>query len=419
MAEAKTRIVVLGGGFGGIYAAHGLERACRRFATVEITLVSRHNYFLFIPMLHEAATGAIEPRHVAQAVRRAFRGRHLRFVKADVQAVNLAERKIETSSGVLGYDYLVLALGSTTNLFGLDGSQPHVFELKDLSDARRLHHHIVEMFEQAELQKDRLLRRDLLTFVVAGAGPTGVELAAEIHDFIHHTVVKDHPDIAFEEVDVYLVELAERILPGLDESLSKAAEKKLKGKKIKLLLKTRISQITSDGVQLDGSREIATRTLVWTAGVKANPVVEKLPVERDRMGRIVVNEYLEVVGWPAVYAIGDNAHCLDEVTQKPFPPTAQVAVRQGIRVAQNIAAAIRQDKGQPFRHISWAGLVSLGRRSALVEFFGFKIYGLLALLIWRVIYLSKLPGGQNKIMVALDWVLGLFFERNTAQTEID
>ncbi|MDP2728542.1 MAG: FAD-dependent oxidoreductase, partial [Dehalococcoidia bacterium] len=191
-----TRVLILGGGFAGINAAAGLVKAMGKDQGVEISLVRRHNYFLFIPMLHEAATGAVEPRHVAQPIRRAFRGRGLSFHKGEVQAIDLQSRRVQIDNGSLDFDYLVIALGSDTNFFGLESSKPHVFELKDLLDARTLHYHILEMFERAAYQEDPQARKPYLTFVVAGAGPTGVELVAEIHDFVHHTVLRDYPSLS-------------------------------------------------------------------------------------------------------------------------------------------------------------------------------------------------------------------------------
>ncbi|MDP2937154.1 MAG: NAD(P)/FAD-dependent oxidoreductase [Dehalococcoidia bacterium] len=413
----KTRVLVLGGGFAGINATANLARALGRNQQVEIWLVSRHNYFLFIPMLHEAATGAVEPRHVAQPVRRAFRGKGISFLKSEVQGIDLEGRRVQTDHGPMEYDYLVLGLGSDTNFFGLDAAKPHVFELKNLADARKLHYHILEMFERAATLDDPPLRRASLTFVVAGAGPTGVELVAEIHDFVHHTVLRDYPGLSLQDVEINLVEMADRVLPGLEEPLSRVAMDRLKSKRINLLLGTRISRITDGGLELNGDREVETRTLVWTAGVRASPVVSGLPVERDRMGRVIVNQFLQAPEYPNVYVIGDSANCTDPVTKKPFPPTAQVAVRGGAHAAQNIAAAIRGGQPRPFEHVSWAGLVSLGANAAIVDFSGFRIYGRLASFIWRLVYLTKLPGRQNKVLVALDWLLSLFFERDTAQSE--
>ncbi len=412
-----NKVVVLGGGFAGIAAAAGLVKSLGRSRGVEISLVSRHNYFLFIPMLHEAATGAVEPRHVAQPIRRAFRGRGLSFVKGEVKAIDLEGRRVETDQGALDFEYLVLSLGSDTNFFGLDAAKPHVFELKDLADARNLHDHILEMFERAASQEDAAARKRYLTFIVAGAGPTGVELVAEIHDFVHHTVLRDYPARSLQDVEISLVEMADRVLPGLDQRLSRVALAKLQAKRINLLLGTRISRITDTGLELNGEREVGTHTLVWTAGVKASPMLAALPVERDRMGRVVVNQLLQVPGYAGVYVAGDSASCQDPATQKPFPPTAQVAIREGEHVARNITAAIRGGQPSPFKHVSWAGLVSLGANAAIVDFSGFRIYGRLASFMWRVVYLTKLPGRQSKVLVALDWLLSLFFERNTAQSE--
>jgi NADH dehydrogenase len=413
--QGKTRIVILGAGFAGINAALELQKELGDRPDIDITLVDKHNYFLFIPMLHEAATGLIEPRHVAQPIRRTLRGGNVRFVEADVQSIDLEAKTVLTSLEPLEYDHLVMAMGSVTNFFGLDSSAPHVFELKDLADATTVHNQIVGMFEQASAETSAEERKRLLTFVVAGAGPTGIELALEVHDFIHESLIKDYPDLDPAEVKVTVIEALARVLPSLDEDLAKVARRALAIKRIDTRLNTRITKIVEEGLEINGNEIIRTPTLIWTAGVRANPVVAALPVEKDRGGRVVVNQYLEVEDHPGIYAIGDDASCMNPKTQKPHPPTAQIAVREGKWLAEQIARKINHQSLQPFQGSSVGGLVSLGSRDALVDLYGVKLHGPGAWLIWRVIYLNKLPGWQNRTLVAMDWLFSLFFERSSSQ----
>jgi NADH dehydrogenase len=408
------RIVVLGTGFGGLYAALYLGQAFRRAPDVEIHLIGEHNYFLFMPMLHEAATGGLEPRHVALPVRRMLRKLPVRFHMAQVLAIDLEARQVETSRQTLDYDCLIVALGSTTNFFGLVGVETSALVLKNMADAIAIHNQIIACFERANGEPDPDRRRQMLTFVVAGAGPTGVELAAEIRGLAHGALQQDYPGVSLSDVRVVIVEAMDRILPGFDDYTVAQAIKYFESKGIELLLGGPITTAGEAGVQVRGHGFIPADTVIWTAGVAADPAAAALPAEKDRGGRLVVEPTLELPRHPGIYAIGDNASCLNPHSDRPYPPTAQVALRQAKHVAQNVVAALRDGEQKPFTFKPLGGLISLGERRAVVQFGKLRLSGILAWLMWRGFYLMRLPGWGNKLRVAVDWFLDLFVKRNTA-----
>lgn len=410
----SKRIVVLGTGFGGLYAAFYLGRMLRREPGVEIHLVGEHNYFLFMPMLHEAATGGLEPRHVALPVRRMLRKLPVRFHLAQVLAIDLAARRVKTSRQALDYDYLILALGSTTNFFGLVGVETNALVLKNVADAVAIHTQIIACFERANEAPDPDRRRQMLTFVVAGAGPTGVELAAEIRDLTYRALRHDYAGLDPAEVRVVVVEATAHILPGFDDYTAAKAVARLQAKGIELLLGGPITTAGEAGVQVRGHGFVSADTIIWTAGVTAAPAVAVLPVEKDRGGRLVVAPTLELPGCPGVYAIGDDASCLNPHTGRPYPPTAQVALRQARHAAANVVAALRGEAPRPFTFKPLGGLVSLGEHYAVAQIGRLRLSGILAWLMWRGFYLLRLPGWGNKLRVAMDWALDLIVERNTA-----
>ena len=412
--RASRRIVVLGTGFGGLYAALYLGRALRREPGVEIHLAGEHNYFLFMPILHEVATGGLEPRHVALPVRRILRKLPVRFHMAEVLSIDLGDRRVRMSRQTLDYDYLIIALGSTTNFFGLVGVETSALVLKNMADAVAIYNQIIACFERANGEPDPDRRRQMLAFVVAGAGPTGIELAAEIHDLAHTVLCHDYPRIDPTEVRVVVVEATDRILPGFDDYTAMQAVRQLKCKGIELLLGGPITTAGEAGVQVRGHGFISTHTVIWTAGVAAVLAAAALAVEKDRGGRLLVTPTLELPGHPGVYAIGDNASCPNPHSDRPYPPTAQVALRQAEHVAANVVAALRQEGQKPFTFKPLGGLISLGGHYAVVQFGKLRLSGMMAWLMWRGFYLLRLPGWENKLRVAVDWVLDFFVRQNTA-----
>jgi len=410
-----TRIVIIGGGFADLYAALELEQAFARDDGVEITLVDRDNFLLFTPMLAEVVSGSIEARHIVSPLRAFFR--KVRFQDSAVETIDV-ERKVLTASHCprcepyeLAYDHLVLAQGARTNFFGLPGVAVHAFPMKTLADALGLHNHVIDVLEHADIEPNPERRRPLCTVVVAGGGFAGVETIAELNDFTRRAQ-RFYSHIRHEELRMVLVHPGERLMPEINPQLAAYAQQQLTRRRIMVRLKTKIVRASADAVELSGGTVIPSHTLVWTAGTSAHPLIAGLPCRRDERGRLFVNELLEVLDCPGVWALGDCAHIPDAKTGQPHPPTAQHAVREGRHAGRNIAAAVRGETKQPFAFATLGQLVPLGRRSAVADILGWRFHGFFAWWLWRTVYLWKLPGLERKVRVALDWTLDLVFPRD-------
>jgi NADH:ubiquinone reductase (H+-translocating) len=413
--EPTRRIVVLGAGFGGLYAAMRMANAFWDDPTTEVLLIDRQNYHLFTPMLTLVAGSAVEPRHVAFPVRRLLRDHHMNFRRAVVTGIDLDQHLVKTESGEVSYDRLVIALGSVANFFGMDDIGKYGFAFKTANDAIDIRNHIVDCFEQASITQDRALRQELLTFVIVGGGPTGVELAASLHDFIHHTLIEEYPNLSFErEVRILLFEMASRVLPNLEDELARVAARMLRRKSVDLRMNTAISAVSERSVTTKSGEVIPTRTLVWVAGVQANPVVAGLALEKGRGGAMVVDECLRVPNHTGVYALGDNAAYTDPETGKLLPADAKVAIQQAISVGDNVTRELRGEEPVPFKYRRFGDMISLGTNAAVANVLGVKLTGRAAWLLWRTFYLGRLQGTESKFRVIGDWALGTFFEPYTA-----
>lgn len=411
------RIVILGAGFGGLFTALELDRRLREETEVEVRLLDARNFHLFSPMLHEVTSGIIEPRHVVWPIRALSGKTRLTFETREIRSIDLEGRRVLTDSGEVAYDYLVIALGSVTNYFGVRGAQEKAFTFKTLKDAVMLKNHILEMFERAVLERDPDRRRKLLTFALVGAGCTGVELATEIDGLARKTLVRHYPHLDVREVRIVLAEASGRIIPCVSDRLADLGLEKLRRKRIEVRLHSPVVRVSGGAVELADGDIIPTETVIWTAGVKANPVVEKLPVEKDKLGRVVVDEYLEVPAFPGVFAIGDCAHCRDPRLQDALPPTAQVAIQQAHCVVDNIVKDLNGQCKEPFVYRHRGDLVSLGAGDGVGEIAGVRFSGLPAWLLWRSVFLVKLFGWKNRIRVALDWIISSLFQRDLAKLE--
>jgi NADH dehydrogenase len=413
--EQTTRIVIIGGGFAGTAIALRLERKFRRERSVEITLIDTENYFTFTPLLPEVPSGSIQPKHIVFPLRALLKRTVVR--QAEVKAIDLEHRTVTAAHcGACGnytvpFDQLVLALGSVPNYFGLLGVAENALTMKSLADATALHAHVIDKLEHADLQSDPAARRQLLTFVVAGGGFAGVETLAELNDFVRGAG-RFYPQVAPEEIRMILIHSGDRILPEVSESLSSYALRKLRSRGVEVLLKTRVKACSRNKIHLSNGAEIDAHTFVWAAGTAPSPVLDLLSVPRGKSGRVEADATMAVKGRPGVWAVGDSATIPDVVTGGTCPPTAQYALRQGRRLADNIAAAIRGEEPKPFRFKALGLLAGLGRRSAVAEIFGLKFSGFIAWWLWRTIYLMKLPGFERKLRVAIDWTLDLFFARD-------
>ncbi len=416
---SKKKIIILGGGFGGLYVATELEKCLAADPEVEVTLINRENFFLFTPMLHEVAASDLDLSNIVNPVRKLLRRVH--FFAGDVESVEFASKTVTVSHGTdhhhheLDYDYLVVALGSITNFFNLPGLEERALTMKSLGDAIHLRNRLIEFLEEADTECARDVREPLMTFVVAGGGFAGVETIAGINDFVREAL-KFYPNLTHDVVRMVLVHPGPVILPELGEKLGSYAQQKLAQRGVEIRVNTKVTGVSDDAVELSDGSRIRSKTLVWTAGTSPNMLLAKLPCKKER-GRLHVNEYLEVPDWPGVWALGDCALVPDLTTGQHCPPTAQHALREGKVVARNIAAEIRGGRKKPFSFATVGQLAAIGRRTGVARILGVNFSGFIAWFLWRTIYLSKLPRFEKKLRVALDWSLDLLFSKDLVQFE--
>ena len=419
--EVKTHVVILGGGFAGVTAAINLEKEFRADPTVAFTLVSETNALLFTPMLAEVAASSLEPTHISTPLRSSFR--RTSVVRSQVSGIDLANRRVQLSDReeTLPYDHLVLALGAVSRVPPGDGIAEHALEFKALADAIRIRNHVIDAFDRADAERDEAKRRALLTFVVAGGGFSGAELVGGLNDFARG-MLADYPNLPPEELRIVLVHSRDRILPELSASLADYALERMRARGVTFELNARLSVARPGGVTLKRKEpepaefEIATETIVWTAGAVPNPLLQELAIERDKRGEVVVEDTLRVKGNAGVWALGDCAVVPNAKTGKPCPPTAQFAIREARTLAGNIRAAIKGEPLKPFHFDSLGTLCVVGHHTACAEIKGVKFSGFFAWFLWRTLYLSKLPGLERKVRVLADWTIELFFPRDIVQT---
>jgi NADH:ubiquinone reductase (H+-translocating) len=414
-----TKIVIAGGGFAGLYAAMHFEKRLARRADVEVTLISRENFILFTPMLHEVAAGDLYPGDIVNPLRRILR--HVRFIEADVDAIDLYARRVHCAGGVADqelefeFDHLLLTLGSETNFFNMYGVRDWSVTMKSLSDAALLRNRMVALLEEASLQSDEAARRQLLTFVTAGGGFSGTETTGAVNDFVRETVGY-YPQLREELIRLVVVHPGNFILPELGEELGRYAERKLRERKVEVIKGPRVANYDGAVVTLSDGTSIPTATLIWTAGVKPSPVIASLPCQKER-GRLLVNEDMSVPGVSGLWAAGDCAAIPDvkSGTGKFYPPTAQHALREGVVIAKNIEATILGRLPKPFRFKMLGMLASIGHHTGVAMVFGIKFSGFFAWWFWRSVYLMKLPRLAKKLRVMSSWTLDIFFGQEIEQ----
>jgi NADH:ubiquinone reductase (H+-translocating) len=425
----KTRVVILGGGFAGMHTAECLEEQFRTHPDVELTLVSETNALLFTPMLAEVAGSSLEPTHISTPLRSALH--RTEFIRGRIAKIDLDNRRVSLSTEraaevvpcdrEISYDHLVFALGAVSNYLGMANLQKFSFNFKSLLDAIRIRNHVIEMFERADREPDAAQRRALLTFVIAGGGFAGAELAGALNDYAHG-ILADYPKLCRKDLSVILVHSRDRILPELSDSLGRYAQERMEARGVIFRLNTRLTDAGPGKVTLSDG-EIRAETLVWTAGTAPNPLVQSLPLEKDKRRALVVERTLAIPGKAGLWALGDCAAVVDARTEQPCPPTAQFALREARILARNIRAQIEGRALTPFHFDSLGSLCVVGHQTACAELTvpfarskSMRFSGLLAWLMWRGIYLSKLPGLERKIRVLTDWVVELFFPRDIVQT---
>jgi NADH:ubiquinone reductase (H+-translocating) len=463
------RILILGGGFAGVEVLRRLQDRFQNDVSVDITMVSKDNFFLFTPMLHEVASGMIETRHIVTPIR-AFCNR-AKFYAARVESIDLKNRQItiesptftsftpiaatsgttiidreesaytdpsvlskvkrdeEEQKDKLSYDYLVIALGSETKFFGMADIEEHAFTIKSWNDAIIIRNHVIHKLEQAELvlrqqpydynnilnSHEKNKTESLLTFIIVGGGFAGVETAGELNDFLRDAVNDYYHNIEPKDIQVIIIQSGNRLLPEMSEELAEFAMQKLIKSGVKVILNARVIGATANSVKLKDGRTISTNTIIWSGGVASNPITEELPCEHDKKsGRIVVDKSLEVQGYPGVFAIGDCAFIIDPNTGNPYPPTAQHAIREGTVVANNTISLIegKAENKKVFDYKTKGMMASIGKRNGIGSILGLEVQGFIAWWIWRTYYLANLPTSQKKIRVMADWTLDIFFKRD-------
>ncbi len=414
---AKHRILILGGGFGGLYTALELERLLKDDADTKITLVNRDNFFLFTPMLHEVAASDLDLTNIVNPVRKLLR--KTQFFQGDVEAIDLERRTVTVAHGFdhhtheLEYDQLVLGMGSTTNFFKLPGLEKNALTMKTLEDAVHLRNRLIAILEEADPDCSAAVRHPLLTILVAGGGFAGVETIAALNDFLH-AAVHFYANLRRHQIRVVLVHPGPFILPELGESLGRYAQKKLEERGVEVRLNTRLTGYDGLLATLSDGEVITCKTLVWTAGTTPSALLNGLPCEKQR-GRLLVDETLAVPQRPGVWAIGDCALIPDRKRGGYCPPTAQHALREGRVLAHNIVMAMRGGRTKAFSFSTIGQLAAIGRRTGVANILGVNFSGFIAWWLWRTIYLSKLPRFEKKVRVALDWTLDLLFSKDLVQ----
>lgn len=446
-AHEGKRILILGGGFGGVYCAKQLERLMAKYRLdFQITLVSRQNFFVFTPMLPQIVSGMIESNHVVVPIRQILRS--TRFYEANVQSIDAINKKVHIRTGggndntaaggfetgpnihsrpdmasdlILEYDRLVVCLGSDTNFMHMPEIEDRVFVLKSLKDALIFRNHIIDMLERADIETDEVRRRQMLNFVIVGGGLSGVETAAELNQFLSD-VIKYYPNLraghSGTAPKVIVVQSRDRLLPEVNSKLAEYTTRRLKKDGISVILNSRVTDVTKDcAAILDKESRVKStipaETVLWTAGVSPNSIIASIPCEKPSSGRLPVDGHLRVQGHKDVWAVGDCAYIADEKNGEQFPPTAQHAIREAELVAKNLVASLTQERHFKLKKFEYSGkgqMAIIGRRAAIANVGGVNIAGFAAWCIWRAVYLAKVPMFKKQMRIAFDWTIDLFFD---------
>lgn len=424
MTERKKKILVLGGGFAGVECARRLESYFGDDPDIELTLVSESNFLLFTPMLPQVASGMIETRHIVIPIRSIckktiFYEERVKNMDPYGKVVTLWGTQSKRSISI-SYDFLVIALGSETNFFGLGDVKRNAYTMKTLDDAVLLRNQIIDMLEHAENESDPILRRKLLTFVVVGGGFAGIETAGELLDLLVDAK-KHYPHINRDDVRVVVLEAGPAILPGFSKKLVEFAHEKLKNGGIEIMLSAAVTGFDGDEVTVKNfqtnkpwNQGIISKTLIWTAGVTP-PNTIKRSLFKTVGGKIAVDDFLGVPGYPGVFAVGDCAMFVEPSTGKPLAPTAQAAEAQARVAAYNLHSLIRNRAKRRFVFRGKGQMAIIGKRTGVATIFGINMSGFLAWFLWRNVYLSKIPNLEKRVRVLLDWTIDLFFDRDISR----
>ena len=411
-SNGRPRVVIVGGGFAGLNAAKELADA-----PVRITMIDRRNHHLFAPLLYQVATAQLSPADIAQPIRGILRRqKNLSVLLAEVTAIEASEKRVRLADGSIAeYDYLIVAAGATHSYFGNDHWAPLAPGLKTIEDALTIRRRILLAFEDAERETDPVVRQAMLTFVVVGGGPTGVELAGAIGELANHTLTRDFDDIDPRDAQIYLLEGLPRILPMFDEKLSERATDDLARFGVRVRTDSLVTAIDAEGVTV-GDDTILTRNVFWAAGVSASTVTRSMSdvAELDRAGRVPVERELHIAGHPELFVIGDAAAVKDQFG-KPLPGVAPVAIQEAKWVAGNIKAALNGNAYRPFMYEDRGSLATIGRNRAIADIKGVRFAGYPAFLAWALVHIAQLIGFRNRVMVGLTWAFNYFTYRRGAR----
>jgi NADH dehydrogenase len=399
---SRARVAIVGIGFAGREAVRELAHQ-----DVDVLVLDHHNYHTFYPLLYQVAIAGLSPNEIAYLAR-ALVGKYpnVRFRMTKVTGLDPASRQIMTDSGPEAYDYLSLVAGSKPHFFGLDGVARAAYPLGDIDHAISLRNHILECFERASIESSSERRQELLTFVIVGGGPTGVELAGALAELQRHALRRDFPDLSFDEVRIVLIELLDTVLPTFAKPLQGYAKRKLGQMGVELLLNTTVKDAARDAVHLKDGQTIPAQTIIWAAGVRAR-LGKELPFEAARGGRIVAEQTLQVPGHPSMFVVGDMAH-LAAPNGSPYPQLASIAMQQGETAAQNILRMIGNEPLQPFRFKDRGTMATIGRTAAVAQVFSRQITGLVAWVLWLAVHMASLMGFRNRLLVLIHWAYDYF-----------
>jgi NADH dehydrogenase len=415
----RKRIVILGGGFGGVYTARHLEELWRGAESVEIVLVSRDNYFLMTPLLFEAGSGVVEPRHAVNPIRPLFRT--ARFIEAEVRRIDLEGKAVHVrptngaEEDVIQYDHLVLALGGVTNTSMIPGAEG-ALTFKTLGDAIYLRNHVIRLFEQADVEKDPARKQAQMTFVVVGGGFVGVELMGELTTFVKN-VSRLYKHVDERDVRFEMIEAGPRIAAEFDEELADYAAGVLQRRGVKIRTNTKVAKMEPGKVYLPHGEVIGSETVLVATGVSPSPIVAALPIEKDKRGRAITEPTMRCKDRQELWALGDCASIPDP-NGKPYPPLAQHALREAKQLAENITAVLRGGQPQPFVYQNKGSLAALGHFKGAGRVYRFKIHGFLAWWVWRTYYLFQMPQWSRRLRLILDWTIALFFKNDVVQLDL-
>jgi NADH dehydrogenase len=417
--KLQTRLVILGGGFGGVYATRHLEDLWRGSEDVQITLISRDNFFLMTPLLFEAGSGVLEPRHVVNPIRPLLRT--AQFVEAEVSNVDFDQRIVtvcpanERETDEVPFDHLVIALGGVTNTTLFPGADT-ALTFKTLGDAIYMRNHVIRLFEWADIEKDARRRKALLTFTIVGGGLVGLELMGEVTTFVKN-VARLYKNVDASEIRFEMIEAGPRIAMEFDDVLAEYSADVLKKRGVKIRTNTRVKAIHPDRLELPDGEMIESHTIVVATGVIPNPLIKNFPISKDQKGRVKTDASMRVEGRDNVWALGDCA-AIPDPSGKPYPALAQHALREARQLAENLTAIMKGREPKPFVYETKGTLALLGDFKGAGKIYKFKIHGFVAWWVWRTYYLFQMPHWSRRLRVVIDWTVALFFHNDVVQLDL-